>query len=240
MWHFCTYLFWGPHLPKGIVVFLLIFDSGPFTLRRRIIIRSDGTSTDVDVDFRLFCYQPPPPPNHTPPPPVRTPGVKFQNTSSVSPACRKRWLKGRRYIVGVRGLPWGIFLIDANGAFWAYFFLSNSCWSLPHLCVRFAFKTPMYGMREKFSPQLNIKKKEDSFLFNRSSGSGSPRENFWKMDVKGAFLAHSLPIACWFYFRVIFAFKAPMSLTGNPCRKQEYMISSIWLYWLNFWNLKRK
>ena len=32
------------------------------------------------------------------PPPVRTPGVKVENTSSVSPACRKRRLKGRRYI----------------------------------------------------------------------------------------------------------------------------------------------
>ena len=31
-------------------------------------------------------------------PPVRTPGVKVENTSSVSPACRKRRLKGRRYI----------------------------------------------------------------------------------------------------------------------------------------------
>ena len=31
-------------------------------------------------------------------PPVRTPGVQVENTSSVSPACRKRRLKGRRYI----------------------------------------------------------------------------------------------------------------------------------------------
>ena len=31
-------------------------------------------------------------------PPVRTPGVLVENTSSVSPACRKRRLKGRRYI----------------------------------------------------------------------------------------------------------------------------------------------
>ena len=30
--------------------------------------------------------------------PVRTPGVLAENTSSVSPACRKRRLKGRRYI----------------------------------------------------------------------------------------------------------------------------------------------
>ena len=30
--------------------------------------------------------------------PVRTPGVSVENTSSVSPACRKRRLKGRRYI----------------------------------------------------------------------------------------------------------------------------------------------
>ena len=30
--------------------------------------------------------------------PVRTPGVYVENTSSVSPACRKRRLKGRRYI----------------------------------------------------------------------------------------------------------------------------------------------
>ena len=30
--------------------------------------------------------------------PVRTPGVQVENTSSVSPACRKRRLKGRRYI----------------------------------------------------------------------------------------------------------------------------------------------
>ena len=29
---------------------------------------------------------------------VRTPGVQVENTSSVSPACRKRRLKGRRYI----------------------------------------------------------------------------------------------------------------------------------------------
>ena len=30
--------------------------------------------------------------------PVRTPGVQVENTSSLSPACRKRRLKGRRYI----------------------------------------------------------------------------------------------------------------------------------------------
>ena len=30
--------------------------------------------------------------------PVRTPGAKVENTSSVSPACRKRRLKERRYI----------------------------------------------------------------------------------------------------------------------------------------------
>ena len=30
--------------------------------------------------------------------PVRTPGFLVENTSSVSPACRKRRLKGRRYI----------------------------------------------------------------------------------------------------------------------------------------------
>ena len=30
--------------------------------------------------------------------PVRTPGVQVENMSSVSPACRKRRLKGRRYI----------------------------------------------------------------------------------------------------------------------------------------------
>ena len=33
--------------------------------------------------------------------PVRTPGVKVENASSVSPACRKRRLKGRRYIAVV-------------------------------------------------------------------------------------------------------------------------------------------
>ena len=31
--------------------------------------------------------------------PVRTPGVYVENTSSVSPACRKRRLKGRRYVM---------------------------------------------------------------------------------------------------------------------------------------------
>ena len=30
--------------------------------------------------------------------PVRTPGVKVENTSSVSPACRKMRLKGRHYL----------------------------------------------------------------------------------------------------------------------------------------------
>ena len=30
--------------------------------------------------------------------PVRTPEIQVENTSSVSPACRKRRLKGRRYI----------------------------------------------------------------------------------------------------------------------------------------------
>ena len=31
-------------------------------------------------------------------PPMRTPGVQVENTSSVSPACRKRRLKGHRYV----------------------------------------------------------------------------------------------------------------------------------------------
>ena len=44
------------------------------------------------------------------------------------------------------------------------------------------------------------------------------------MGAKGAFLAHSLPISCRFYFRVIFAFKSPISLTGNACRNLEYTI----------------
>ena len=35
---------------------------------------------------------------YPPPPPREDAGVQVENTSSVSPACRKRRLKGRRYI----------------------------------------------------------------------------------------------------------------------------------------------
>ena len=47
----------------------------------------EGFDSSVIMPFFLVCCAP-----------VRTPGVLVENTSSVSPACRKRRLKGRRYI----------------------------------------------------------------------------------------------------------------------------------------------
>ena len=95
--------------------------------------------------------------------------------------------------------------MDANGAFWAHFLPSSCRISPKKFCVIFAFKAPF---------QRSYKAKEGDFFssstYGGGGGSGSPRENFWKTDANGAFLAYfcrvrvdfSPKIVCNFCFQI--------------------------------------